>query len=108
MERQVHDVVRVHARAAAIGNRSTGARRAPVFDSEENYLSAGHLSYCGQTEAAASMLRRAIEGNYCSYPAMESDSLFTGVRAHPQYPDIRAAGRECQQRFLAARALQQG
>jgi Tfp pilus assembly protein PilF len=80
----------------------------PVFDSEENYLSAGHLSYCGQTEAAANMLRRAIEGNYCSYPAMESDALFNALRAHPEYPHIRAAGRECQQRFLAARALQQG
>ena len=30
-------------------------------DPEENYLSAAHLSYCGQTGATGAMLRRAIE-----------------------------------------------
>jgi len=72
-------------------------------DPEENYLSAAHLSYCGQTGAAGAMLRRAIEGNYCSFPAMESDPLFANLRARPEYAEIRAAGVRCQQRFLAER-----
>ena len=44
----------------------------PTVDGEENYLSAAHLSDRGQTDAAGEMLKRAIQGNYCSFPAMES------------------------------------
>jgi len=76
----------------------------PAADSEENYMSAAHLAYCGQTEAAAAMLTRAIEGNYCSYPAMESDPLFANLRATPEYFGIRAAGQACQTSFLAQRS----
>jgi tetratricopeptide (TPR) repeat protein len=83
---------------------STLARRIhPSADSEENYLSAAHLSYCGQIDAAGELLRRAIQGNYCSYPAMETDPFFGRLRAHPVYAELRAAGRDCQNRFLAER-----
>ena len=61
------------ARGAAPSEVASWARDIrPAADSEENYLSAAHLSYCGETEAAAAMLKRAIDGNYCSYPAMDS------------------------------------
>ena len=73
-------------------------------DPEESYLTAGNLSSCGETEAAAGMLKRAIDGNYCSYPAMESDPLFANLRARSEYAAIRAAGQTCQERFLAERA----
>ena len=72
-------------------------------DSEENYLAAAHLAYCGETEAAATMLKRAIQGNYCSYPAVDSDPLFATLRATHHYSAIRAAGRACQETFLAQR-----
>jgi tetratricopeptide (TPR) repeat protein len=75
----------------------------PAVDSEENYLSAAHLSYCSQTDAAAEMLKRAIQGNYCSFPAMESDPLLANLRSTAGYAEIRAAGRACQARFLAQR-----
>jgi DNA-binding winged helix-turn-helix (wHTH) protein/TolB-like protein len=75
----------------------------PSADPEENYLSAAHLSYCGERDAARAMLTRAIHGNYCSYPAMESDPLFASLRATPEYAGIRAAGQACQNRFLARR-----
>jgi DNA-binding winged helix-turn-helix (wHTH) protein/serine/threonine protein kinase len=75
-------------------------------DAEENYLSAAHLSYCGQTDAASEMLKRAIEGNYCSFPAMESDPLLANLRSTAGYEEIRAAGRACQDRFLAQRRQQ--
>jgi TolB-like protein len=71
----------------------------PSADPEENYLSAAHLSYCGQADAARAMLTRAIQGNYCSYPAMESDALFAALRATPEYAGVRAAGQTCQHRF---------
>ena len=51
-------------------------------DPELNYFAAAHLAYCDQTEAAVDLLRRAIKGNYCSYPAMESDPLFAKVRIY--------------------------
>jgi len=72
-------------------------------DTEANYLSAANLAYCGQTAAALSLLKRAIEGNYCSYPAMDLDRLFASVRAKPEFAEIRAAGIACQKNFLAAR-----
>jgi len=75
----------------------------PTGDGEENYLSAAHLSYCGQTDAAGEMLMRAIQGNYCSFPAMESDPLLANLRSTVGYAEIRAAGRACQDRFLAQR-----
>ena len=75
----------------------------PAEDPESNYLSAAHLAYCGRTEAAGELLRRAIDGNYCSYPAIDSDPLFARLRAKPEYADLRAAGLACQNRFLAER-----
>jgi hypothetical protein len=75
----------------------------PAEDPESNYLSAVHLAYGGRTEAAGELLRRAIDGNYCSYPAIDSDPLFARLRATPEYADLRAAGLACQNRFLAER-----
>jgi DNA-binding winged helix-turn-helix (wHTH) protein/serine/threonine protein kinase len=75
----------------------------PSTDSEENYQSAAHLSYCGQTDAAGEMLKQAIQRNYCSFPAMESDPLLANLRSTAGYAELRAAGLACQNRFLAER-----
>ena len=72
-------------------------------DPETNYISAAHLAYCGQSDDALEMLRRAIKGNYCSHPAIESDPFFTTLRARPEYSEIRSAAIECQNKFLAER-----
>ena len=72
-------------------------------DPEANYLSAGHLAYTGYPDAAMRMLRVAIKGNYCSYPSMESDPMFTNLRGKPEFADIRAAGIQCQNNFLSQR-----
>jgi DNA-binding winged helix-turn-helix (wHTH) protein/TolB-like protein/cytochrome c-type biogenesis protein CcmH/NrfG len=76
----------------------------PSADPEENYLSAAHLSYCGQTRASGDMLTRAIDGNYCSFPAMDTDPLFANLRSDTAFDNIRLAGQACQQKFLSARA----
>jgi hypothetical protein len=75
----------------------------PDEDPNENYFSASDLAYCGQTEAALQMLRRAIGGNYCSYPAMDSDPLFANIRPKPEFVEIRSAAINCQKKFLAER-----
>ncbi len=72
-------------------------------DPEVDYFFASHLSYCGQTAAAVQLLKRAIQGNYCSYPAIDSDSFFAKIRTEPEFPEIRSAAIACQQNFLAAR-----
>ena len=72
-------------------------------DPETNYLSAAHLSYAGYPDAAMRILREAIKGNYCSYPSMESDPMFTNLRAKPEYADIRTAGMQCQNTFVSQR-----
>jgi len=82
---------------------ATAATIRPADDPEANYLTAANLSYCGQTGMALAFLRRAVEGNYCSYPAMDSDPLLAGLRATSEFAAIRAAGIACQQEFLAAR-----
>ena len=51
------------------------------------------------------MLAEASKGNYCSYPAMDSDPMFANLRSQPQYAEIRAAAMQSQQNFLNAREL---
>jgi len=79
----------------------------PQDDPEVNYFFASHLAYCGQSEAALQMLKRAIQGNYCSYPAMDSDPFFASVRAKPEFAAIRSAAIACQKDFLAERQRMQ-
>jgi DNA-binding winged helix-turn-helix (wHTH) protein/serine/threonine protein kinase len=72
-------------------------------DPEANYLAAANLAYCGQTAQAVRLLKLAIQGNYCSFPAIDSDPFFASVRALPEFAEIRRTGQACQQRFLQAR-----
>jgi len=79
----------------------------PQDDPEVDYFFASHLAYCGQTSAALSLLKRAIQGNYCSYPAVDSDPFFASVRTKPEFADIRSAAIACQKDFLAERQRMQ-
>lgn len=75
----------------------------PSEDPEANFLFAAHFAYCGDTEASADMLKRAIKGKYCSYPAIDSDPLFASLRTKPEYAEIRASAQACQRDFLERR-----
>jgi tetratricopeptide (TPR) repeat protein len=72
-------------------------------DPEVSYFFAGHLAYCGQTNAALRMLSLAIKRNYCSCPAMDKDPFFDKVRSNPEFSNIRAAGVACHDNFVANR-----
>jgi tetratricopeptide (TPR) repeat protein len=91
---------------ACVGRRSSTEVRTiaagvrPSEDPEINYLFAGHLSYCKQSDAALAMLRRAIEGGYCSYPAMDTDPFFADLRGTSGFTSIRAAAIACREAFL--------
>lgn len=69
-------------------------------DPEVTYFFAGHLAYCGQTDAALRMLRAAIDGNHCSYPAMDRDPMFDKIRNTPGFAKVREAGMACHADFV--------
>ena len=87
------------AEAAALA-----AQVQPNDDPEVSYFYAGHLAFCGQTEAALHMLDAAVKANYCSYPAMDSDPLFANIRGRQEFADIRERGNACNRNFRAAMA----
>ena len=72
-------------------------------DPEANYLFAGNLAYCGQTTAALDLLKRAVDGHYCSYPAVDTDVFFANLRGVPEFARVRAQAIACRDRFLTDR-----
>jgi hypothetical protein len=75
----------------------------PQDDSESNFWFSADLAYCRQTKAALDLLQRAINGNYCSYPAMDRGPFFADMKNMPEFIRLRAAGIACRQNFIAAR-----
>lgn len=67
------------------------------------YDYASILSFAGQSDAAVDMLRRVIQRNYCSYPAIDNDPLFNSIRQRPEFVALRQAAIQCQQDFLTHR-----
>ncbi len=96
---------RLLAACAAGGRPAATSPEAPTAgdaDAETAYFAASHLAYCGQTDAAAAMLKKAIAGNYCGYPLVESDPLLAPLRATPAFRALREEASNCRQRFIAA------
>lgn len=73
-------------------------------DPELLFQNAEASAFCGQQDAALRELRKAVQGNYCSYPAMDKDPLFDSIRQRAEFAELRQAGIECQQNFTAHRA----
>jgi hypothetical protein len=80
---------------AALGRTVT-----PNEDAEVNYFSAAHLTYAGLTDSAVTMLKLAIDGGYCSYPAIDSDPMLSKLRGTRPFAELRAAAIACQENFL--------
>jgi TolB-like protein/predicted Ser/Thr protein kinase len=78
-----------------------------IRDPEPKYHIGAALAFCGFREASLRLLRRAIEENYCSYPAMDNDPIWDNVRKTPEFAALRKKGIECRERFLAYRARRQ-
>ncbi|HEY3172170.1 MAG TPA: protein kinase, partial [Thermoanaerobaculia bacterium] len=85
-------------------SREETAALLQIRDSEPKYGAAASLADCGQRELALRLLQKAVEQNFCGYPAMDKDPLFASIRGRPEFAAIRQAGIECQKRFLAHRA----
>ena len=103
-----YDMLIACAEHKPAGDIAAMAAKAPVSaDPEANYLAAANLAYCGQNAKALALLSKAIEGHYCSYPVMDSDPFFAGLRGTPEFANLRAAGVACRQKFLVAHSEMQ-
>jgi DNA-binding winged helix-turn-helix (wHTH) protein/TolB-like protein len=94
-----------HAPEAELG-QAVATLEADSFaahDPELLYQNGELLGFCGQGDAALRQLQKAIKGNYCSYPAMDKDPLFDSIRQLPEFAELRQAGIQCQENFLAHR-----
>jgi hypothetical protein len=75
-----------------------------IRDSEPKYHVAAGLAQCGHPDLALRLLRKAVEENFCAYPAMDSEPRFASIRGKAEFAEIRKMGIACQQRFLTHRA----
>ncbi len=71
-------------------------------DPEIRYYQAAILAQCGNTQLAVSLIKSAIDQNYCATSALESDPLLEKLRRSPQVAALRHASRQCQERFQKA------
>jgi len=73
-------------------------------DSEVHYVVASDVLFCGQKALALRMIKSSIEGHYCPYEGLRNDSRWTELRSAPEFPDLLAGAKKCQQDFLTQRA----
>jgi eukaryotic-like serine/threonine-protein kinase len=74
-----------------------------VSDPEVRYASSDYEASCGRDAEALRLLRQAVEGKFCSYPAMDSDPLLAPLRHTAEFQEIHSAAIDCQKRFLVYR-----
>ena len=72
-------------------------------DPEPRYNFGMVLSYCGVTDISYHLLSSAIQKNYCMYDGLLHDPLGANLRNTPEFHQLLAAAKECQDRFLAER-----
>ena len=57
------------------------------------------LVHCGRQDAALRLVERAVDGNFCSYPALDLDPIWAGMRSDPEFLRIRVKAMACHERF---------
>ncbi len=73
-------------------------------DPETHYVVASDALFCGQKELALRMIKSSIEGHYCPYEGLRNDSIWAPLRSAPEFPELVAGAKKCQEDFLAQRA----
>ena len=68
-------------------------------DPETAYAIAPMLKFCGRPADALRFLARGVDMNYCSYPALDLDPIWTGLRDDPEFQRIRTQAMVCHDRF---------
>jgi DNA-binding winged helix-turn-helix (wHTH) protein/TolB-like protein len=70
-------------------------------DPESPYAVAPILAYCERPQEALRFLERAVDGNFCSFPAFDLDPVWKSLRSNPEFQRIRSKGIACHERFRA-------
>ena len=68
-------------------------------DPEAPYAVAPMLAYCGRPQEALRFVERAVDGSFCSYPALDLDPIWAGLRSDPEFQRIRTKAMACHDRF---------
>jgi hypothetical protein len=82
-----------------LAHQAAGNTSAQV-DPEPLYYQASIVAFCGKKESALSLVKIAIDRDYCAYDALQRDPLWSQLRNAPEFPSLLAAARQCQQRYL--------
>jgi tetratricopeptide (TPR) repeat protein len=72
-------------------------------DPEVHYVVASDILFSGQKELALRMVKSAIEGHYCPYDGLRNDSIWEPLRSEPEFSNLLAEAKKCQEEFLAQR-----
>jgi DNA-binding winged helix-turn-helix (wHTH) protein/tetratricopeptide (TPR) repeat protein len=68
-------------------------------DPEAPYAVAPMLVYCGRPQDALRFVERAVDGSFCSYPALDLDPIWAGLRSDPEFQRIRVKAIACHEKF---------
>jgi hypothetical protein len=68
-------------------------------DSESPYGVAPILVYCERSQEALRFLERAVDANFCSFPAVDLDPIWAPLRDDPEFQRIRGKAMACHDRF---------
>jgi DNA-binding winged helix-turn-helix (wHTH) protein/tetratricopeptide (TPR) repeat protein len=68
-------------------------------DPETAYAVAPMLSFCGRPREALRFLERGVDGSYCSFPSLDLDPIWAGLRSDPEFQRIRVKAIACHDRF---------
>jgi DNA-binding winged helix-turn-helix (wHTH) protein/TolB-like protein len=71
-------------------------------DPEAHYAVAPMLAYCGRPQDALRFVERAVDGGFCSYPALDLDPIWEGLRGDLEFQRIRTKAMACHDRFRRA------
>jgi len=73
-------------------------------DAENRYTIAPVFAFCGENDIALRLLKSGVEGHYCAYIFLQNDPLLAKLRGTPEFSEILAEAKKCQDDFLAQRS----
>ncbi len=90
--------------SSEINELSNRAHGFALSDPEIRYTTAEIEAFCGRNQVALGLLSQAVHDRFCSYPALDSDPLFSPLHHTTEFQEIRSAAMDCQKKFLTYRS----
>jgi serine/threonine protein kinase/tetratricopeptide (TPR) repeat protein len=84
--------------------RDVVAVRVADPDPEPRYIVAGDLLFCGQKDAAVTLLKSAVASHFCAYSGLQNDSMWAKLRGTPEFTQALLDAKQCRDDFLAQRS----